>query len=181
MRTRSSLPSSLSPQSTATPNSRNFSDAKYPSSLSRAVFFDLYAPKPPAPPTLTPPQPTLADPPKPKGLFQEVLGGDLGALYQDMREHPEKYDAETVRLVEGLLAANRAPLPEELPKLDLAVLDFNKVMRPEPKRPKPVIRRPPPEPPAESPPPLEPVTPPSADAIGKTDEIPQAFWWLRSK
>jgi len=147
------------------------------------VFFDLYAPKPPMPPSaLTPPQPTLGDVPQPRGLFQEVLGSDLGALYRDMTAHPEKYSEDVVAMVADLLAANRPPLPEERQKLDLAVYDFNKPDRPPttPKKAGPVARQIAPS--APTPPSRpEPVTPPSSDAVGKDGDIPQAFWWLRNK
>jgi len=109
------------------------------------------------------------------------MGGDLGALYRDMLEHPEKYEDEDIQLVTRLLYSSDLPSLSEQQRLDMAVYAFNTPTTPKPKPPeRPTIKRVAPAPPTPPERPL-PISAPSADLGGKDEDIPQAFWWLRGK
>lgn len=66
-------------------------------------------------------------PPRKVGLFFEALGGDATALYLDAQQHPERYDADTLRLVIQLVSLARKAddlSPEELERLHLVTASY---------------------------------------------------------
>ena len=94
--------------------------------------------------TLMEDEPSVTSPKREQGLFAAILQNDPTALYQDMRQDPEKYDSNAVELVEELIAKRRKPTAEERRLLDAAVLELNSVPPPKttPKKlvPKPALQ-----------------------------------------
>lgn len=62
-------------------------------------------------------------PPRPAGLFIELLGRP-DALHADAVEHEDRYDATTVKLLEELVTTRRAPTDDERRILDDATFVF---------------------------------------------------------
>lgn len=114
---------------------------------------------------------------RPKGLFEELLGGNLAALYQDMLLEREKYEPEVVELVQQLMQQKRELTQDERALLDRAVLDFNRRLP---------VKAAPTKPPTQKK--LEPHVEdehegdlPTRDAIPGVDipmGVEKPFWWL---
>ena len=103
------------------------------------------------------------------GLFQELLLSRPEALYQDVVDHPEKYDPLIPGLTRELVETRREPTPEERVLLDAAILDL--VTAP----------KPPPAPPQRSSP--RPTKMPFLDRAHEVESaLPageqKAFWWV---
>lgn len=155
---------------------------------------DSILPKPPSPPQ--PPQPprlkTLEElastvqlvdeqPPKPRGLFWDLLGGDHHALGEDILEHPDRYDDRLVTLMREL-AEGRRKLEEltsdEQNLLNRGTLDFAQ-LRPDksqtPKAPPPPKRtKPSDETRVVEPPPM---AEPGVD-VPETPGGMRPYWWV---
>lgn len=64
---------------------------------------------------------------KETGLFDGLLGGNVGALYEDWIRHPDKYERKTSELLTHLVSGSRSLkelTPEERRLLDSAVVTY---------------------------------------------------------
>lgn len=101
-------------------------------SLSQNPLFTDLVPKAPCfddlvPKALEPPQPTLADPPKPVGIFVEMLGGEPAHLLLASRRHPDEFSPDVVDLLNGLYVGTHKVetlTPTELQLLDKATVQY---------------------------------------------------------
>lgn len=109
---------------------------------------------------------------RPKGLFEELLGGRSDILFQDAQQHRDRYDETTLALLQDLVTGKRRReelTKEEREMLDQAVCDFASYVPPkETKRtPKIEVRQSA----------LKTEAPEHAD-IDIPAGTPNAYWWL---
>ena len=134
--------------------------------MPKAPCFDDLVPK-----ALEPPQPTLADPPKPVGIFVEMLGGEPAHLLLASRRHPEEFSLDVVDLLNGLYVGTRNVenlSADELRLLDKATVQYLttnwQAPKKQPKR-QPVARSI-----------QEPA--PQLKVAGVSEQELPSFWWL---
>lgn len=112
----------------------------------------------------------------PQGLFEALLGGDVAVLHQDATENPDKYDDQTVGLINELVQKRRSRVDlkeAERGLLDHATITFSSYVPPK-KTPK-----------VESPaaPPMQKFAEDDADdSVFDSADVPStdtpAYWWL---
>jgi hypothetical protein len=115
---------------------------------------------------------TVANEPKPTGLFSAMVG-DPDVLYQDLLDNPSRYEEGVSSLLLGLTSGERRISDiskQEMELLDRAVLDLGQPRRDKPK-PKPEVA---PKRMAARPTPV--AQPPKVP--GSNTDLPP-YWWLQ--